>query len=381
MGTELMNPEGFKKGPAAAFVQHPIEDSLADGIGSSYGVIRYKGKVWSVVHRGQRKNVVRTDDGTPAAFLDVVILSSASMKSKSYYKKYDPSTSDGERPICSSINGLTPDLDAVSKQSETCALCPRNVWKTMENGKKGRDCTDYKRTAVLLLPNTTKALFGEPVMEPFFLRVPPASLNALAQMGEQMDAQGYPYFSYITRVTFDPNESHPKMVFTALQALTDTEAPHILKLRNDPQTGRIVNGDVALPTLTAPVTETTPSNTPSASSPPTGSQQGTLTSAAPAQVQSPATPTAPLTGSAGLSDAQPAIVVPASPTPSAQPAPVEPAHVDTGFGGVHVASQNGSASAPSPSSPSVFQPKVEDTGLPAEADADLDARIAGLLKT
>ena len=352
MGTELVNVEAFKSGPATAFKQAPQTESLADGIGQSYGVISYKGKVWSVRHRGMRHNIVRPDDGTPSSYLDVIILSAADHKSKSYYKDFDPNA-EAQRPLCSSIDGLVPDLDVVAKQSETCALCPRNAWKLMPNGKKGRECTDYKRLAVLMLPNVSKALFGEPVMEPIFLRVPPASLNALAQMGEQMDAQGYPYFSYITRISFDPNEAHPKMVFKALQPLTDAEAPVILQLRSDPQAGRIVNGDVALPAIThvtAPVTE-------AAVQAPLG---GTSTSAEPPAVQQTSSTDTTVV-------AQPVTAQPAVLTSTTKPEGV----VDAGFGTATTVPETGGTS---------LATSQIDTGEPTVADEDLDARIAGLLK-
>jgi hypothetical protein len=372
MGQELMNAEAFNKGPAQAFIADRTDDSLADGIGSSYGVIRYKGKVWSVRHRGVQKNVVRPDDGTPASYLDVVILSSASVKSKSFYAKYDPASSDGARPICSSIDGLLPDVDAVQKQAETCALCPRNAWKPMPNGKKGRECTDYKRLAVMLLPTTTAPLFGEAVMEPFFLRVPPASLNALAQMGEQMDARGYPYYSYVSRITFDPNESHPKMVFKAIQPLTDAEAPIIKQLRNDPQTGRIVNGDVVLgeTTATAPVTLLQPPAQPA----PLTVVLPPPSTPAPAAALPPIT--VPQTVLPASISAPPATVAP--PAPSTVSPPVT---VDTGFGAVatpSVTPPQAAIATPTPTAPPASV--LSDTGMPSEADADLDSRIAGLLK-
>jgi hypothetical protein len=357
MTQELVaNVEAFKRGPANLFVQNKPDESLADGIGSSYGVIRYKGKVWSVRHRGVQKNVLRPDDGTPTSYLDVVILSSASVKSKSFYKKYDPSASDGERPICSSINGLVPDDDVVAKQAETCALCPHNAWKPMPNGKKGRECTDYKRLAVMLLPTTTQPLFGEAIMEPFFLRVPPASLNGLAQMGEQMDARGYPYFSYVTRITFDPNEPHPKMVFTGIQPLTDAEAPIILGLRNDPQTNRIVTGDVAV----GEMRQVTATVTPEVLLP---------SMPAPAQVLARAETTSFI----GRPSVPPVI----QSTVVTQTSIIPPSSVNTGFGTVTppLATQDTGLPLQSPTPQAV----LSDTGVPSEGDEALDNRVLRLL--
>lgn len=244
MSEIIQFPQG---GMAAAFRAPSIDqDSLGDGIGASYPVIRYKGKVWSLQYRGQKYNL-KDDRGFESPYLDVVILRSAAVKSKSFYKKYTPGQSDGERPLCSSMDGVRPDPDVPDKQAEACAICPRNVWKTdPQTGRKGRDCTDYKRLAVLIWPTMTQPLLGQPLMEPAFLRVPPASLTSLATMGEEMDHAGFHYMSYVTRITFDPNEAHPKMVFRFHKALTDADAPSIIALRNQQVTDRIVNGDIVL---------------------------------------------------------------------------------------------------------------------------------------
>lgn len=248
MGQELQIPEVFQgKTMAKAFQGHvnPQDDNLADGIGASYPIVYYKGKNWTIRHRGERKLVVRPDDGTASGHLDVIILGQAKAKSKSFYKKWDPNN-EGERPICASIDGIVPDPDVTVKQSDTCALCPRNVWKTnAENGRRERECTDYKRLAVLAMPTQTKAIFGEPLMEPMFLRVPPDSLNNLAIMGDTMTSQGFHYSTYLTRISFDPQKAHPCLVFRPLQPLNDQEAEVVIELRKNPIIERITGGDVS----------------------------------------------------------------------------------------------------------------------------------------
>lgn len=382
MGQDLVIPESFKgktMAPAFAAVVNAQEDSLAEGIGQSYPVIGYKGKVWSLRHRGERHNFVRPDDGTPQTYLDVIVLGQAKLKSKSFYKKYDPNTSDGDRPICSSMDGLVPDLDVTAKQCDSCALCPRNVWKTdPTTGRKGRECTDYKRLAVLVLPTQTKPMLGEALMEPCFLRVPPASLNSLAIMGENMANQGYHYSSYITRISFDPNEAHPKMVFRPLQGLSDQEAPVIIGLMKDPNVGRITGGDVILSgpkpvvQVQAPGTAATglaaPSPSPAAPPPPT-----TIVMPAP-----PAATQASSSATAGyVPPATPPTPAPAPETGISGLATTTTGPVDTGFGGAALASQT--ASAVQGSTAPAVGATVADTGEPEAADADLDARIASLI--
>lgn len=248
MSQEIQIPASFQNQRMAKAFQGKVslDDSLADGIGQSYPIIAYKGKIWALRHRGERKIVTRPDDGSPSGHLDVIILQQGKGKAKSFYKAYDPSTSEGERPICASIDGIVPDADVQLKQAESCALCPRNVWKTdPDSGRKGRECSDYKRLAVLVMPTQSAAVFGQPLMEPMFLRVPPDSLQSLARMGETMTAQGYHYSTYLTRITFDPLKAHPSMVFRPVQPLSDAEAEVVIELQNSPQAGRITGGDPA----------------------------------------------------------------------------------------------------------------------------------------
>lgn len=349
MGQEVALPDWAKAGPSQAFAGLGAQDdSLASGIGQSYGVIGYKGKVWSLRYRGEKKIVLNPTDGAPSSYLDVIILSSAPQKSKSYYKDFVQGQ-EGERPVCASIDGVKPDNDVTQKQSDNCALCPMNEWKTdPATGRKGRACTDYKRLAVLILPTQTTPLFGAPLIEPVFMRVPPDSLSSLAVMGETMEKQGFHYSSYVTRVTFDPNKAHPSMMFRPLQKLSDGEAPVILELRRDPSVDRIVGGKstvghapVAGSTLAPPNTHATGLTAPQQSA----SVQGTVQQA----------------------PVQPAVVV--------APQPASPANtslVSTGLGLGNLAPVTVAPPTPAPIT-------VADAGAPEESDAAMDARIAALL--
>lgn len=361
--------EAFTGGPSQAFAAlNPHDDNLSDGIGSSYGVIGYKGKVWSLRHRGEKRMLVRPDDGTPASYIDVVVLQQAKTKSKSYYEQYDPAgTSEGAKPICASLDGVVPDADVQQKQADTCALCPRNEWKTQRSGKKGRECQDYKRLAVLLMPVQTQAIYGEPLMEPVFLRVPPASLNNLALLGEQMAGRGYHYSSYITRISFDPAKPHPEMVFRALQKLTDDEAPVVLPLRDDPQALRIIGANITRVALAAPAAQ----------------KQEAL--AAPGTHPTGLT-TSGIVGGGGPPSGTTPSALPATPNifPTTAPSTAKSTTetpASGAFGGVidvPIATDDGGTVQKLPPQ-SMPQQTVADTGEPDEADAALDARIAQLM--
>lgn len=219
----------------------PQDESLGGGIGSSYGVIGYRGKTWSLRSGGQTHLWLRPEDGSPLNFLDVVILRASEVKSKSYYEGWDDEGSAGKRPICASMDGVRPDRDVQTKQSDMCALCPRNQWYTNDKGKKTKDCADYKRLAVLVLPQLTAPFFGgTALLEPVFLRIPGGSLLDLKTFGDQKANEGWHYSAYITRIAFDVRESYPKFVYTAQAPIRDENfAKIVMELRDDAVAKRI----------------------------------------------------------------------------------------------------------------------------------------------
>lgn len=244
MTTQELVPDWAKSRPPQGFETLDPEESLGEGIGSSYPIIGYKGKIWSIRHQGQNHILTRPDDGTPIGYIDVVILRSPKTKAKSYYPDgYEDNSSAGKRPTCASMDGVRPDPDVLQRQAELCAMCKHNEFYTDKNGRKTRDCSDYKRLAVLVMPNQTTPLFGEPLMIPAFLRVPPASLQKLLTFGDNMAKQGWPYSSFVTRISFDAQKAHPEFSFKALQGLTPAEAPVILQLREDVTSKRITGED------------------------------------------------------------------------------------------------------------------------------------------
>lgn len=370
MGQELRIPDSFNQGMNAAFKDlNSLDEALSDGIGQGYGVIGYKGKVWSLRYRGDRKTILRPDDGTPSGYIDVVVLGSAKTKSKSYYKAFDAGTSDGDRPICSSVDGVTPDLDVADQQSEHCAICPKNVWKRdARTGRNGRECTDYKRLAVLLMPNQTKPILnGVPLLEPVFLRVPPDSLNSLAILGDGMAAKGHHYSSFVTRITFDPSKAHPCMVFSPLQGLTAGEAPVILELRKDATVSRIVYGDAG-PSLSQ---GSPPSRTSLA---PAGTLETGLAMATSQQSSGAGTLSRIPSGNSGN---QFGIGLVIDNTIDAQPVTRTPA--GSGLEGLGSSQTTGFGSANIVSTVAPTPVTAEDVGEAEDSDADLDAAIASLV--
>lgn len=350
MSNDLVNLEAFKDARAPD-PDLPLDEGLAGGIGTSYGIIGYKGKTWSLRYRGEthyfKPIIVKHPNGEIESIngIEVVFLAAAPGKSKSYFPNWEEGGSTP--PLCASLDGITPDPDVEQKQSDTCIVCPRNEWKTMANGRKGRECTDYKRMAVALLPRDTKPWFGEAMVEPVFLRVPPASLNSLALLDQKMGKQGlgYNFSAYMTRITFVQEKPHPQMHFYAVRPLSAADLVPVKELRKDPQCQRIT-GEAGTARGGLALARPDPS-------------VNLAAFAAPKQIEAVASVPAEEDTGLGLA-----------------PAPVDTSAVSADGAGVPAAQTTVQSSTPATAAPKTT---VVDTGEPEASDAELDARIAGIL--
>lgn len=219
------------------FANAKIENDLAAGVQAGFGLIGYKGKVWSIRYRGDDQQLLRDDGDGPRNSIEVVILKGAAYISKIWYENgyVEGSTA---APDCFSPNGVVPDPASAKRQANACASCPRNVWgsKITDAGKKGKACGDSKRLAVVPLADIPNETFGGPML----LRVPAASLQDLATYGNKMQNLGYPYYGIATRIAFDANEAYPKFMFNAIRPLTDEEADQVIALQNTAEVTRVL---------------------------------------------------------------------------------------------------------------------------------------------
>ncbi len=238
MGTELALPKSF--GPLSSIFagQHASNDELGQGIASSYGIVGYRGKVWSIKFQGKETQLMRDDGDGPRGSIEVVIVKAASAISKIFYANGYQDGSNAP-PDCWSTNGMTPDAAAQNKQNATCAGCPMNAWgsRVTEAGKQGKACSDSRRIAVIPVNDMANEMFGGPML----LRIPAASLKDLKAYGDLLNSYHYPYYACATRISFDPKEAYPKFVFSAIRPLTDDEAKYVLELRDDKRVGNILN--------------------------------------------------------------------------------------------------------------------------------------------
>jgi hypothetical protein len=337
MGTELALPQGF--GPVSSlFAGHAAaNDELGHGIAASYGVMGYKGKVWTAKYQGVETQLMRDDGDGPRNSIEVVLIKASPAISKIFYASgyVEGSTA---APDCWSANGVTPDASVQNKRNATCADCPMNAWgsRISESGKQGKQCSDSRRVAIAPIADIDNEMFGGPML----LRIPAASLKDLKAYGDFMNSYQFNYYAVVTRISFDPKEAYPKFVFSAVRPLTDPEAQKVLALREDQRVAAVLSETQAAVTPSG--------NTPVSAVPASPFEQPVPAPAAPAATVAPAaTPVAapapvpanpfggpvaapvaaPVAPAAPVAQPAPAVVVNAQPAapvvvPEPQPAPM-----------------------------------------------------------
>lgn len=272
---ELMIPAGFAA-PSTKLAGSLVNPSdLGAGIGAAFAVISYKGKVWAIKHRGESKPLMRADGSGPQGTIECIIVKAAPVISKIFYAN-GFKEGDNAAPDCWSVNGVSPDPASASKQSATCAGCPKNAWgsRITDSGKSGKACGDSKRLALVPSNDMRNELLGGPML----LRIPAASLAGISQYSAALQAMGHAYYGVVTEIGFDYKEAFPLLTFKAKRVLTEDEVDILLELQASESVNRILNeavdqvkaevvtpaGNVAAVAGVAPVT---PPATPPATAP------------------------------------------------------------------------------------------------------------------
>jgi hypothetical protein len=199
-----------------------VAKEFSAGVTAGFPIISYRGKVWRIRKSGEEVAYVDRR-GNAIQSISVILVRSNPQPSKTFYKgKY--SEGDNSPPTCWSSDGIKPDHAVKEKQHNACATCPRNQWgsRMTEAGKKGRECSDVRRMAVLFYDEFKKKGADAHM---FLMRVPPASLNPLKDYVEKAlaPADVRPY-AVVTEVGFDQQASHPKLTFRVAQ---DDEDNHL----------------------------------------------------------------------------------------------------------------------------------------------------------
>lgn len=195
-------------------------------LAAQFPTLSIEGKQFTMVQDNERKVLMKPDapDETVQS-LSMAVLR-INMGAKAFYAKgYVQGNSEGARPDCSSMDGVSPLAGSPNKQADKCALCPQNQWGSRvseDNTGKGKACSDKPRVAV-----------ADPrfLDKPLLLRVPPASIKALKDdFIKFVSKRGLEYNEAVVRIGFDRESPSPKLTFKPVGVLDDASYEKAVEL-------------------------------------------------------------------------------------------------------------------------------------------------------
>lgn len=207
--------------PAYAQGGSDATNALGGGLtGEARNRIGLKGARFRLIQKGEEV-AVRNE-----AHLDVVIVGSNPAVSRTYYAgEFDPKVK--APPTCYSSDGVGPAPDATEKQSSKCATCPQNVkGSKVVSGVKMRACGFSKRLVVALVGDPDNHLYQLDVKSKSLFGTGDATkhLFGLGEYSKFLASRGVKKIeSVVTRLSFDTNESVPKLFFTPISFVGEAD--------------------------------------------------------------------------------------------------------------------------------------------------------------
>lgn len=195
--------------------------------GFSGNRIGLKGSRFRLIVNGQEEAVLETFN------LDVIIVGAAPQVARIYFGgNYDPD--EKSHPLCYSANGEVPGADVINPQAARCAICPMNEKgsKISDQGVKTKACNYFKRMVVALVDDPEHRLFKLDAKSMSIFGEGEAAQNkfTLNEYAKKFSTRGLDPAHFVTRLSFDPNSSVPKLYFSPLRSISEDEASWVMNL-------------------------------------------------------------------------------------------------------------------------------------------------------
>jgi hypothetical protein len=234
-----MVPKNF--GPPAKGVED-MDDDVLQGGRPSFAVLAMPNKnEWAFRYQRQ-DSPYQDEEGNNIPNIEVAIIKSRENLSNNFYIKYD-GNAQHKPPDCFSADGQVPDqrVPEATRQNPICEGCPQKKPGSAITaaGDPTKACRDIRKIAVVPIFHLLDRKFDE-YGGPMLFTITPTSLKNYTEYLDRIKAMGHKSFSVVTRMRFDPNVKHQKIVFSPYRALSDEEVAIVRELRKDPRTARVI---------------------------------------------------------------------------------------------------------------------------------------------
>jgi hypothetical protein len=197
--------------------------------GFSGNRIGLKGSRFRLLVNGQEEAILET------FHLDIIIVGASPGVGRIFFGgNYDPD--EKAHPLCYSADGITPGADVINPQSVKCAICPQNEKgsKITQEGVKTKACNYFKRLVVALAdgsdPEHRLFRLDAKAMTIFGEGLPAQNKFTLNEYSKKFSTRGLDPAKFVTRLSFDPESSVPKLYFSPLRVITEDEVPWVMDL-------------------------------------------------------------------------------------------------------------------------------------------------------
>lgn len=193
-----------------------VTDALMSGIYSGGNRIGLKSSRFRRVVNGVEEEVYEQ------LHLDVILLAAAPAVSRIYYGSQYSQSGENKPPTCYSADGIAPPVDLPTKQSEKCATCPQNIkGSKMDGGNAYKACGYFRRLVVMIadpgaagnIVDDSRAYRLDVKSQGIFGDGGANNEKSLNDYIKLLKSRGVDAGQIVTRMSFDPNSSTPKLVF------------------------------------------------------------------------------------------------------------------------------------------------------------------------
>lgn len=164
-----------------------------------------------------------------------VIILDYSFENSFYIEKFDPNNPAPPACFALSMNegDMAPHESSPEQQHETCKGCPKNEWKSADQGN-GKACKNQRRLVLLNadVDDLTPDYINK--AKTAMLRLPPTSLpHFRGHMKKLTDGLKIPLFAAVTELSFDEDEAHPVVRFQFVDEINDKKLIQALETKRE----------------------------------------------------------------------------------------------------------------------------------------------------